>query len=121
MLTSLLKMKIQVWQPVKVLDYYRTRQWWLNEQAKPHTGIRHPKHYPRLSNLEKDMDYATGGKPWREVAADRVQWQQCRERWICNMDVPWTGGRQTCIRDEGLQLSMANEGFKHLMTDSTFG
>ena len=82
-----------------ILDYYRTRQWWLHEQAKPCTGIRHPKHYPRLSNMEKDMDCAAGAKPWREVARDRVQWQQCRERWILHMDVPWTGGRQACIRD----------------------
>ena len=82
-----------------VIDNYRTRQWWTLEQSKPVTErIQHPRHYPKLSNLEKDMDRASEGCSWREVARDRARWMQCKLRWVSNMDVPWTGGRQTCIR-----------------------
>ena len=85
-----------------VIDNYRTRQWWTLEQSKPQTErIQHPRHYPKLSNLEKDMDTAAEGRSWRDVARDRAVWAQCKLRWVSNMDVPWTGGRQTCIRYQG--------------------
>ena len=81
-----------------VIDSYRTREWWTREQAKPASvRVQHPRHYPKLSNLEKDMDDAARGS-WRVVARDRAQWAQCKLRWLTAMDVPWTGGRQTCIR-----------------------
>ncbi|CAE7749213.1 pol [Symbiodinium sp. CCMP2456] len=45
-----------------ILDSYRTRVWWLEQQALLSTGIKHPGHiYPKLMNMERDMDTATGG------------------------------------------------------------
>ena len=82
-----------------VIDNYRTREWWTREQCKPQSErIQHPRHYPKLSNLEKDMDRASGDVPWRTVARDRAQWARCKGKWISSLDVQWTGGRQTCIR-----------------------
>ena len=83
-----------------IMDDFRNRAWWIAEQSKPlESRLRHPRHFPKLSNLEKDMDSAAGGIPWRVVARDRVQWHACKGTRLQHMDVPWTGGRQTCIRD----------------------
>ena len=82
-----------------VIDMYRTREWWTREQSKPAShSVSHPRHYPKLSNMEKDMDGTVEGSPWRSVARDRAVWSACSSKWVNRMDVPWTGNRQTCIR-----------------------
>ena len=82
-----------------VIDSYRTREWWIAEQCKPASQrVFHPRHYPKLSNMEKDMDGAVEGLPWRRVARDRAVWSSYSDKWVNRMDVPWTGNRQTCIR-----------------------
>ena len=87
-----------------IMDNFRDRSWWVAEQLKPQgQRLQHPRHYPKLSNLEKDMDFAAGGAQWRVVARDRAQWQACRGKWIECMDVPWTG---QCCPEAGTAAPM---------------
>ena len=60
-----------------IIDSYRAREWWLEEQSKAtEMRIQRPRHFPKLSNLEKDMNLAAGGCYWTAIAGDRVRWQQ---------------------------------------------
>ncbi|CAE7255020.1 X-element\ORF2 [Symbiodinium sp. CCMP2456] len=79
------------------IDNYKNRVWWLNEQRKTR-GERHPRHFPKLSNMERDMDQAAGNLPWREVARDRETWKQRLAHWIALMDLPWASGRQLGVQ-----------------------
>ena len=83
-----------------VIDSFRTRTWWREEQNKPATGLRHPGHiYPRLMNMERDMDKTSGG-PWREKAYDRQGWKNLLTAWIAQKDLPWASGRQASLVDQ---------------------
>ncbi|CAE7344140.1 pol [Symbiodinium sp. CCMP2592] len=45
-----------------IVDAYRDREWWTAEQSKPvDHRVQHPRHFPKLSNMEKDMDTAATG------------------------------------------------------------
>ena len=83
-----------------IIDAFRTRAWWRDQQNKPVTGLRHPGHiYPRLMNMERDMDKAAGG-PWREKTFDRQGWRGLLTAWIAQKDLPWASHRQACITDQ---------------------
>ena len=75
---------------------FRTGPWWQHEKQRKQ-GLKHCQHYPRLSNIEKNMNAVTQG-PWREKAHDRRGWKQLEQRWVDTMDLPWASGRQygTC-------------------------
>ena len=77
-----------------IVDEYRTRTWWMDQQAKPQTGLRHPgHHYPKLMNMERDMDQAAGGA-WREHTYDRQGWNSKLGAWLAQKDLPWASMRQ---------------------------
>ena len=78
-------------------EAFRTLDWWHQQQRDPH-GMRHPRHYPRLANLERDMHKASGGD-WRVVAQNRAGWKRLEQGWVDSMDLPWASGRQTRIQD----------------------
>ena len=78
-------------------EAFRTLDWWQQQQRDPH-GMRHPRHYPRLANLERDMHKAAGGD-WRVCAQNRAGWQRLEQGWVDSMDLPWASGRQTRIQD----------------------
>ena len=83
-----------------IIDGFRTRTWWLEQQSRPTTGLRHPGHiYPRLMNMERDMDKAAGG-PWREKAYDRQGWRDLLTAWIVQKDLPWASHRQLSVMDQ---------------------
>ena len=85
-----------------IIDSFRTRSWWQDQQKKPVTGMRHRGHiYPRLMNMERDMDKAAGG-PWREKTFDRQGWRGLLTAWIEQKDLPWASHRQACITDQAL-------------------
>ena len=79
------------------LEAFRTLDWWHQQQRNPH-GLRHPRHFPRLANLERDMHKAAHGD-WRVSAQNRVTWKQLEQGWADAMDLPWASGRQTRIQD----------------------
>ena len=79
------------------LEAFRTLEWWEGQQRSTH-GMRHPRHFPRLANLERDMNNAAGGD-WRTVAQHRTKWKQCEQKWVDNMDLAWASGRQTRLGD----------------------
>ena len=82
-----------------VIDGYRTRSWWTDQQQKPYTGVRHPGHiFPRLMNMERDMDKAAGGA-WREKTYDRQGWKGLMMAWIVQKDLPWASHRQPSLHD----------------------
>ena len=82
-----------------IIDSYRTRAWWTDQQNKPHTGIRHPgRIYPKLMNMERDMDKAAGG-PWRERTYDRNGWKGLTTAWLVQQDLPWASLRQLSLPD----------------------
>ena len=80
-----------------VIDAFRTRTWWLEQQKQPKTGMRHPGHiFPKLMNMERDMDDVTGG-PWREKTYNREGWKALMAEWIKRRDPPWASMRQLSI------------------------
>ena len=80
-----------------VIDAFRTRVWWIQQQRQPKTGMRHPGHiFPKLMNLERDMDEVTSG-PWRERAYDRDGWRALTAEWVKRKDPPWASMRQASI------------------------
>ena len=79
------------------LEAFRTLDWWRQQQRDPH-GLRHPRHYPRLANLERDMHKAAQGD-WRVCAQDREGWRRLEQGWVNSMDLPWASGKQTRIQD----------------------
>ena len=82
-----------------VVDTYRTRVWWRQQQSNP-AGVKHSGHiYPKLMNMERDMDRVTSG-PWRERAYDRQSWKGFLTAWIAQKDLPWASLRQLSISDE---------------------
>lgn len=83
-----------------VFEDYRTLSWWRREQLRPpeQGGVRHKKHYPRITALETMMDDVCGG-PWRERAHNRQTWRELEVKWLSVADVPWASGRQLSIRD----------------------
>ena len=83
-----------------IIDSYRTRTWWLEQQRLPGTGVRHPGHiFPKLMNMERDMDRAAKG-PWRERTYDRQGWRGLLTAWIAQKDLPWASLRQPCLQDQ---------------------
>ena len=82
-----------------VIDSYRTRSWWREQQQNPR-GVKHPGHiYPKLMNMERDMDNITSG-PWREKAYDRQGWKGFLTAWLAQKDLPWASLRQPSLVDE---------------------
>ena len=79
------------------LEAFRTLSWWEQQKRDPH-GLRHPRHYPRLANLERDMHKAAQGD-WRVSAQSREGWKRLEQGWVDAMDLPWASGRQTRIQD----------------------
>ena len=83
-----------------VVDSYRTRTWWQEQQRLPGTGVRHPgRIFPKLMNLERDMDRVTQG-PWREHTYNRQGWKGLLTAWIEQKDLPWASHRQPCLLDQ---------------------
>ena len=79
-------------------ETFRTLPWWQHQRSLRH-GLRHKgHHYPRLTNLEQNMD-AIAGSPWRNLAHDRVAWNAREDAWVARMDVPWSSGRQLSIKN----------------------
>ncbi|CAE7265287.1 lolT1 [Symbiodinium sp. CCMP2592] len=68
------------------LDAFRTLEWW--ETQKATSGRTHPRHYPRLANMERAMNAAARGE-WRMVAHNRTVWQGLEQTWVDSMDLPW--------------------------------
>ena len=80
-----------------IIDAYRTRSWWLEQQSRPHTGMKHQgRLFPRLMNMERDMDKITRG-PWREKTYNRKGWRELATAWIEQMDLPWASMRQPSL------------------------
>ena len=81
------------------IDSYRTRTWWQLQQRSS-SGTKHPGHiYPKLMNMERDMDKVAGG-PWRERTYDRQGWKGLLTAWIVQKDLPWASLRQLSLADE---------------------
>ena len=78
------------------LTYFRTPQWWA-EQQQLSQGFRHRRrHFPRITLEEKCLRAAASGE-WREVAQDRERWKQLESVFVDSNDVPWTSGRQLAL------------------------
>ena len=81
-----------------VVSLYRNKEWW-DEQKRDPQGTRHQhRFYPKLMNWERDME-DTCGRPWREVARDRAQWNALVGKWLGKKDVPWTSGLQNALTE----------------------
>ena len=78
------------------LSKFRGIQWWRREQESLH-GVRHPRHFPQLMNEERCLSETVGTEDWRVVALNRDQWNSFLPRWIQNVTIPWTSGRQASL------------------------
>ena len=79
-----------------VLSNFRDLQWWRREQEAT-SGLRHPRHFPQLMNVERCICDVVGTELWRTVAANRDQWNSFLPKWIATMAVPWASQRQDSL------------------------
>ena len=72
----------------------RALGWWNREKSLT-TGVRHPMRF-RASNLERSLATCLG-ENWYLACESRDAWKQLLVKWLADMDVPWTRGRQLCL------------------------
>ena len=76
---------------------WRDLRWWRGEQAKPHTGRRHPKQFYAY-NPERNIADSIGVE-WANIALDRARWASTLPAYLAKHDVKWCRGRQLSIAD----------------------
>ena len=76
------------------IQLWRCMQWW-NSEKKLSNGVRHPRRF-RAANLERSLATCLGDQ-WFLACANREGWKQLLRKWLQDMDVPWTKGRQLCL------------------------
>ena len=76
------------------MTLWRASGWWNHEKSLT-TGARHPMRF-RASNLERSLAHCLG-ENWFHACSSRDAWRQLRAKWLADMDVPWTRGRQLSL------------------------
>ena len=77
------------------MDSCRTLLWWKEKQRN---GLTHPAaFFPYHTREETALNNAAQHQDWRQVARDTTAWLQQMPRWISEMDVAWSSGRQLAL------------------------
>ena len=82
-----------------VMNYYRNREWWQDQQRSIDDGARHTGRFSAKSmNWERDLSQVCQGD-WRAKARDRPGWKGLEQAWVDHMDVEWASGGQNALEE----------------------
>ena len=79
-----------------LLSHFRGLQWWQAQQTSS-SGARHRRHYPHLMNCERRVAKTAGTVAWRDLTTNRYAWQALRDKWVADVAVAWSSGRQAAL------------------------